>query len=531
MPILLRAVLLLPAAMLVLVEVLQSQRQARLKNIAYIALSAVAIAHVLFIGFVWFNHISFPLNLEAMEGTVLQHVQRAMELKPIYPEPTPDFVPLAYNPLYYIVAIPFGWVFGASLPTLRLVSILGMIGSALILFLVVRQKTASNWWGLMAVGLFAAAYRVMDSYLDTAHSDSWLIFLALLGTYLIDRDRSRLWNLAGVMVLVASFWTKQHGALFVIGGVLFLTWREGFRRAIPYWVAAVLLGPVLYVFGGPLLFGPRFLYFTWEVPRAWSTLDRSIFIRYFSFIALSYPLLALSGTLTSLQAIVRQRKTLNVWHIQFFFALLSGFMGSLDKGSNNNVYAPMGTWLILVGVLGLYEFARQLPALERYRAHQLALFATFAIMLYYPQSVLVSPRAGESYSDLIRVLNSLNAHVYAPDLGQLEQGYTLSPTAHWVALEDMVRGPGRDTQNNPIVRALVDPVLHPSGPAFVLTNRNWEQGCECIKFLSDYYVLETDFGDRFEALHGLARRWDVGWPRYLYRYDPQKAALQAEGNR
>ena len=83
------------------------------------------------------NHISFPLHLEVMEGTVLQHFQRAAYFEPIYPEPSPEFVPLAYNPLFYVIAIPFSWFLSVNLLTLRLVAILGTIGSFVLVYIVI----------------------------------------------------------------------------------------------------------------------------------------------------------------------------------------------------------------------------------------------------------------------------------------------------------------------------------------------------------------------------------------------------------
>ena len=171
---LLRMVFLLVGTALVAIEAIQSRRQSRLRSVARIGLSAVAVANVVLVMFLWFNHVNFPLNLDLMEGTILEHFQRAVEFKAIYPEPTPGYVPLAYNSLFYVFAVPFAWLFGVNLFTLRLVAILGTVGSSLIIFSVIREKTASIWWGLMGVGLFAAAYRVMDAYLDTAHADSFL---------------------------------------------------------------------------------------------------------------------------------------------------------------------------------------------------------------------------------------------------------------------------------------------------------------------------------------------------------------------
>ena len=170
-PIILRFMFLLLGILLIAIEVSQSRRKGRLANIATWALGFIAVASLFSLVFLSFNHINFPLNLDLMEGTVLQHFQRAMAFEPIYPEPTPGYVPLAYNTLLYVLAMPFGWVFGPSLFTLRLIAILGALGSGLIIYLVVKEKTRSLWWGLLAVGLFAAAYRVMDAYLDTAHSD------------------------------------------------------------------------------------------------------------------------------------------------------------------------------------------------------------------------------------------------------------------------------------------------------------------------------------------------------------------------
>lgn len=518
-----RIALLLVGMVLVAIEVLLSRRADRVGGVARLALTFVAVINLGFMVFLWVNHIRFPLNLDLMEGTVLQHFQRAARFEAIYPEPTPEYVPLAYNALYYVLAVPFSWVLGVNLSTLRLVAILGMLGSVLVVYLVVREKTGSTWWALMSAGLFAAAYGVMDAYLDTAHSDSWFLFAALLGSYLIGQGslrpggRERVWNLIGVTLLVAAFWFKQHGALFAIGGVLYLTWREGLRRSWPYWLLAIVLGPGLYLFAGRPLFGSHFHYFTWEVPRQWSEFNLLTFRRFIGFIVKSYPILALAGGILVLWTGVKERERFDIWHVQFVFALLTGLMGTLDIGSSNNVYIAMGGWFILMGTLGLYELAKRFRLVERYRLHLIALFVTLAILFYDPSRVITSPRAGQSYADLIDMLQGLEGEVYAPSLGQLQDGYEFYPAAHWVALEDMIRGPGRDTRNHPNTRALLEPALHPSGEAYVLANHPLD-AYPWIQFLEEVYVLETDFGDRFQPLRVLPARWDHGWPRYLYRY-------------
>ncbi len=483
-----------------------------------------ALVQILFNGFLWLNHIPSVLFLDLMEGTVLQHVRQLAEGAYIYPAPRPEYVPLAYNPLYYVISVPFGWIFGLGLPTLRFVAVLGMAGTGLMLFMVVFQKTRSRWWALITIGLFAAAYRVMDTYLDNAHSDSWFLFTALLGTYMISQNRSRAWNLTGVLVLAASFWFKQHGAVFTIGGVLYLTWREGLRRSIIYWLAAGLFGPLSYIVAGPLLFGPYFIYFTWQVPRNWVTLDLYTLARLARFVAVNYPFLAVSALLGSAWTAFRHR-SLTIWEVQLVFALLTAVMGALDNGSVNNVFIPMGTWFILMGVWKLHDLAVSLQTDRTFQIVLAALVVSFALFFYNPLTVIRPQTMYSNYTDLIAFLRGLQGTVYAPGLGQLEGDYVLYPAAHWVALDDMIRGPGRDTANHPLVRELLQPAISPTGPAYVLTSIPLEN-IPSLGFLNAYYVLDTDLGDRFQPLRLLPKRYNHYWPRYLYRYDPQAAQSQ-----
>jgi len=426
---------------------------------------------------------------------------------------------LAYAPLYYYLSVPFAWIFGSNLFTMRLVAILGMLGAGVTIFLAVRKNTRSFWWGIIVVGLFASAYRVMDAYLDNAHSDSWLLFTVLAGCYLIDLNKSRKHNLVGVLLLITSFWFKQHGAIFAIGGVLYLTWRDGLKSALIYWALAALLGPVLYVVAPVLLFGNQFHYYTYTVPSHWSELTFGAVKRYIGFIVKNYFVLAGIGGAASLYFLIKRMKSISIWYFMLPFAMLSGFMGALDPGSNNNVFIMMGMWFIVTGIMGLHDFMEQYSFVNKWALHLVALALTFGLFFYVPSSVLVSPKASESYQDFVGYLKSLDGPVYAPWIGQLEDGYTFAPSVHWVPMEDLIRGPGVDESNHPTTRFLLDSVIHPAGPAYILMNYPLEND-PLLGFLLDEYTLDTDLGDRFIALKTLPRRFDLQYPRYLYRYAP-----------
>jgi Glycosyltransferase family 87 len=495
-------------------------QQLRLKRVSRLisgVFLSYAIAQCLFTLIFWLNHISFPLNLEAMELLRLQHVQRVLAGLPLYPEPTSDFVALAYNPLSYLLATPFAWVFGPNLFALRLFAIFGVIGTVAILFLATHEVTRSRWWSLMTVGLFVAAYGVMDTYLDMGHADSWLLLTVLLGCYLLNRGR----NLLGMLCLIAAFWIKQHGALFVIGGLGFIWMKQGWRRVLAPLGAAIALIPVLYVFMPAAWLGERFHYFTWEVPRYWSEVNKSTISRFVLYVAKSYLVLAS----LSIAAYVSNRfriRRMDVWLFMLPFAILTGLMGTLDPGGNNNVFIPMGTWFILLGTLSLWRFKQQFMEVERWGLHLAALGLSFVLFLYNPLSVLASPRAPSAYRDLISYLRSLNGPVYIPWVGQLQDGVRLSPSVHWVPMEDMVRGKSKKPDPQ-IVRRLMESVIRPKGKAFLLLNAKSLDELPAIRFLKDLYVFEQDTGERFKPLSTLPRRFNIEYPRYLYRYDPQAA--------
>jgi hypothetical protein len=489
-------------------------REARVTQWAVGLWSGVVIAFTVFL---WADHIRFPFLLDLMEGTILQHVSQAAHGLPVYPWPTPGYVPLAYNPLYYYLCVPVTWVLGLGFPALRLVAIVAMAGSGAVIYSTVRQWTGSAWWGLAGAGLFAAAYRAMDAYLDTAHSDSWLLFAILLGTYVIDRATTRVGRFGGVIILVSAFWFKQHGALFALGGVAFLTYREGWRASWRYWVAAGILGPLLYVAATAWPFGPAFHYFTWDVPRGWSTLNAGALVRVLGFTARYYLPLAVGAAIPLIRA-WRRREPVRVWHVQLLAGAASALMGALDYGSSDNVFIPFGAFLLVLGTIGLAEATRS-AAVNSARLMQAATVAVaFFPLIYDPSSVILSPLATTAYTELVGVVHSLDGPVYAPDIGELGEPPLFHPGAHWVALEDMGRGPGHTDADRARAGEQLAPAEHPGGTAYVLTNIPLSRELPPVSALASSYVLVTDYGDRFAPLAGLPKRYDHKFPRYLYRF-------------
>jgi hypothetical protein len=480
-------------------------------------IGAYSLLQIGIIVYLWSNHASFPLNLEAMELTILAHVRRVLAGLPIYVPASSNFTPLVYTPLYYVLAAPLARIIDPDLLALRLVAIVGMLGCGVVLYLAVRRETNSIWWGLAAAGLFAASYRAMDTYLDNAHADSWMLFSALLGCYLVSLNRSRGLNLLGLFFAVLSFWLKQPGAVFAAGIVAYLTLRDGLRRSWFYWLLAALLGPGLYLLIPEQWTGPFLHYYTWSVPRQWIAINLAGARRLVAYYLRSYPLLAASAGVWAIARVRASGWRVNIWVFMLPFALMTAISGAMDSESNNNVFIPLATWLILTGALALHAAQGARTWIGARGLSGAVVGASFVLLAYNPWTVIVSPQAGAAYADLQVYLQSLDGAVYAPWIGPLQDGYAFTPAIHWVPMTDVVRAPGKDLTNDPTIRTLLDPVVHPAGRAYILTNIPLEQD-SALSFLTGEYVLEADLGARFQALSTIPKRYELGWPRYLYVY-------------
>jgi hypothetical protein len=477
-----------------------------------------AAGQTMLAGVVFYSHLAFPLNLEFMESAVLQHVLRLSEGKAIYVDPSPEFVALAYNPLFYLISVPFVRLFGPELSSIRLPAILGAIGCAGLVWAFIFRFTRSKWWALVGVGVFASAYRAMDCYLDIGHRDSLLLLSILAGFWFLNRG-GRFGPLLGLLALAAGFWFKQTGIYFLAMGIVYALWQYPWSRALLAALAGVAVGPLLHALAPDSWFGARMHYFTFEVPASWTDLHANEASNFVRLLIWHYGPLALTAGWLWVRGWRKPNGRLGILRIAIPGAIASGAAVMLSPGSNNNVYIPMGGLLIVAGVIGLALLSRAGMRGRRLSYSLLAL--VFALLLYRPQTVL-RLHSAPAYAEFTSLLRSLDGPVYAPGLGPLfappgQPEVHLSPLVHVVPLADMVRGRGRDETSSPIVRNLLRSVETPATRvAYILTHSPLEDE-PTLAYLGSRYRLEKDFGQRFEALATLPARHGHLYPRYLYR--------------
>jgi 4-amino-4-deoxy-L-arabinose transferase-like glycosyltransferase len=79
----------------------------------------IAIGYIgLYLSLAW-SRVSYPFELEWMEGGSVGHVRRLLAGQQIYVAPSLDFIPYPYPPFYYYVSAAAAHLFGLTFGSLR----------------------------------------------------------------------------------------------------------------------------------------------------------------------------------------------------------------------------------------------------------------------------------------------------------------------------------------------------------------------------------------------------------------------------
>lgn len=196
------------------------------------------------------TRITYPLDLEWMEGGLLYEASRIQEGLPVYPPPEEGYVPFPYPIGYPLLLAVLGWVFGVNYALARSISIVATAVAAALLAREVYAHYAGDrlrWLGVaFTVGALAAGFPLVDGWYDLARVDSLAAALVVGAAALVTTETLSVRRAVGVgLLLAASVLTKQSAAPLVAWIVLFTVAKHrkpGFLAAA---VAAVAFGVAL----------------------------------------------------------------------------------------------------------------------------------------------------------------------------------------------------------------------------------------------------------------------------------------------
>ncbi|MEE2673855.1 MAG: glycosyltransferase family 39 protein [Myxococcota bacterium] len=172
------------------------------------------------------QRLTYPFELEWMEGGSLEHLMRVLRGEPLYVRPSIEFVPFPYPPFYYYLGAVVAKLTGPGFLPLRIISLAASLATAWIVHLFVRRETGRAVLGAIAAGIFLATWPTSGLYFDVARLDSLFTFLLLASLYRLRfaRGRSDL-ALAAVLSFLAVM-TKQTGVVVVAPVALWCAWAD-----------------------------------------------------------------------------------------------------------------------------------------------------------------------------------------------------------------------------------------------------------------------------------------------------------------
>lgn len=387
--------------------------------------------------------ISYPGELEWMEGGVFEHVRRVREGLPLYVPPSPEFTPFLYTPFYYWLCAALSFLFGLDVQLLRAVSFASFLGSALVIAYWTGRRTQHFYLGIVGGGVFAATFRLGGAWFDIARGDSLLVFLLLLGGLLLLEFRSNKSALAAACIFAAAFLTKQSAilplALLIGWGLLVRT-----RRTLIF--SGVLSGLLLFSIG-LLHFRTDgwFTYYVFSLPARHPVLEdwKILFWKNDVFGNLAIP--AIFCLILLVREVARAEHKGYALGLTMFSAGIVGMCWSsrFHLGMYDNVLMPLhalGGLAVALTLAQATDPGRRDDALEW---TALIFSAAFIWRLEFPLEREVPSKVHlEQYEKLVSDLKKLPPETWVAFHGVPSHDAGLKPRSHWMGMVDVVRGGG-----------------------------------------------------------------------------------------
>ncbi|RJP67947.1 MAG: hypothetical protein C4532_13775 [Candidatus Abyssobacteria bacterium SURF_17] len=383
------------------------------------ALASIAVIYLLTYLCLFLFRIRYPFELEWLEGSLVNHVTRILSGERFYVKPSLEFVPFFYTPLYFYLSAAVAKVVGQGFVPLRLISFISSLGCFAVIFLFVRKETGNSFAALLAMGLFAATYRIGGAWLDLGRVDSLFIFFLLMGLYLVRfAGSARGWILAGIMFSLA-FLTKQT-TLAILAPIVLYCILFSPRRALFF------IGTVVVIIGISTLILDRvydgwYTYYVFRIP-AGHPIIRFMVLEFWLTDILSPLSIACSMSIVLFFIFLSQSKR---WDILYYILMAGGMVGSswmsrIHEGGYSNVsltaYAAISI-LFGISMHRLLECIRALPRDQRRYGEIsacLIFVLQFSCLIYNPFLFVPTKEDVQAGWKLVNLIREFEGDVFVP---------------------------------------------------------------------------------------------------------------------
>ena len=194
---------------------------------------ALGVAQFVFFAYAAARRFRYPVELEWMSGSILEHVERVGRGEAIYVAPSASFIPFLYPPLYYWISAVVAKAVAVE-AACRVVSVTATLISGVLVHRVARRLGATPFWALLAPALFFSGYSLTGFWYDLERADVLVVSMVLGGAVLLLERRELRWTaLAGALV-GGAFLAKQPASVFFVALAAGLSAGRSFRRATAF---------------------------------------------------------------------------------------------------------------------------------------------------------------------------------------------------------------------------------------------------------------------------------------------------------
>ena len=363
--------------------------------------------------YIAFSSLTYPFNLEWMEGQSVDIIQRIMHGLPVYTKPSIDYVPYIYTPLYFYVSALVAEITGIGFFPARLVSTLSALGIGIVIYLWIQRKNNDWQSGIIGAGLFFATYRLSGRWFDNSRVDSLFLFLTFLSLYIFTYYRGRKPALLAAFVAVAAFFTKQT-ALFLILPMLAAGFLLERRDTLTMAAAMALLLAILIPLANTLSDG-WFEFYVFTLPAGHGIEQRMLWDFWKDDII--HPLWALFAI--AIGSLFYY--TMKDWRIGFFYtaltigAIAAAYIARLHGYGYINVLMPAHAILALMAGLA-FAYAKQANDKWTISGLALAILWQMVSLLYNPNPLIPNKQSVEAGNHFLEELAKIDGDVFIPEL-------------------------------------------------------------------------------------------------------------------
>jgi hypothetical protein len=168
------------------------------------------------VGYCVVQRMAFPYELSTMEGCFADHARRVAAGKPIYAEPSAEFLALLYTPVSHYVAAFFMKLGADGFRAVRLTALLGIIGASLVGMWLAARTSRRSWMALMVPVLVAASYFDIDAYYDVGRPDNLMTLFYVLSVAALTLRSERLALVVFVLAALGLVYTKHSAAIMLV---------------------------------------------------------------------------------------------------------------------------------------------------------------------------------------------------------------------------------------------------------------------------------------------------------------------------